>query len=1356
MALVLTIDGTDITDEVEFTKSNFVALVNGQPGVATIIYKDPNRVKSFTIGDRILLAIDGLNMWSGYLMRTRRIYPFPQNSPPSLRLFELVGLDLNVLFSKRIVFNQSDPSLKSATYPAYTNDTTVLADLFSDWIDLGGDNLDLSSLVSNVGTINQDQPASPFFPAQSWSNTMQLLARLLSPVWYLNPDRKLVWADVDVEDAPFSLTDIFSDDPEIRATQRGYREFRLTMDGTEMINDALFVGAGNGDAGLVYKRSYDSTSQILHGRWQVGGLVGGIYKQASIDRIANSYVFGSPLSKRGRKDDKVVATLSTFDAGFRVGQKINLISGVWGYDDILPVRQMRITWPVAFEPKYEMVLSHELDSPFSFFDTTNIVPYKPPPIYVPPEIPGSEPPDPPRPKPIDWRDNLEFFVETGQANDPIEPNYDDLTNSFEEFIIYQPDMNGTQVMFETFNRANSSVAWGTSTDGHVWSMYSLLTTGESAIVSTRGEETVHGPSWLYSRWQSSFGNKTNKNGAWSVPDWVLTWSWRSYYELTNPGGRVYWFRIGLRDEDTDDEPWWIKVSWNGYGVGYISDNFGNLTDINVGPPGTDNNVKTTVHLGDDDDDIKHKTCLNNTSCVERDKDKDPEGNCDDPCSELITDTFTRTVVGSLGHSDSGIEWANDAVGPSVDGARAIFGTVSRQEGASLSFTPGSQIEMTFDLQVDQQATGTQMIIELTAAKINLLSGLGQLYVVRKGSVWGESTVAYDPGTGVNHFRLLIDSMSTKVKAWRAGNPEPAGWTADVSCTGPDPFGSPDYIDFLSYNAVGGNSLTYLDNLDISGVTACTEYRFDNFNRTVTGGWGTSDAGSAWKAFSYYPLVANVYVDGSRGVIYRHGGGGNQGYVYCDDFAGPWRSEVKTSFTMLMRFTVDAISDVSNEYTIFGVHDGTGANAPDDGIALRFRSSLPAGPSLAMWVDEGTLETSFAWAEGTTYLLMWERTWEGVSRVKCWVEGSAEPDWMLSGTVSGTYTGAEFTFATQGGGTTDLDHKVSIDYIDFDYAGKPCYQDCSGTDCSEPRFDDFNRTVASGWGTSDDGHAWVATGTGGSSSVSGGSHFSSEGYTHCFSNNITQTVAGTGPWAIGSDFTLTTAIYMYGWGFTVPGTGFVMNAGQWGAGGHINVVPRLDGLVDIGVGDGFGTTWAYSQDIGWVYGVGNGGLVNIKWENTPSSSTSRVKVWGSGAEPSGWTATRALTISSASEKFSIYTQAGGPWPSTFDLYIDYIDFDFPCCVDVLPAPDKQPLSGWVCENFQGGGSAISLSNDYTLTTVSVYLNGKAETDFTADSGNSVSLGFGTTPSDSIMVCYLIAGSGSGWDNGGGGGGAPYPI
>jgi hypothetical protein len=169
----------------------------------------------------------------------------------------------------------------------------------------------------------------------------------------------------------------------------GYREMEILYDGTALINDQLAWGMGYGSDVPVFVRNQDSASQALHGLWQAGTTRYGIYKQATINRVAASIVDGSPQSKRGAKDDRKAVMITTYQPGFLPSQKVDFTSEVWGFNDVIPIRKMEVTFEAPNDPKFALVLSHEIDTPFGFVDPFSLS-YSFPPFPAIPPFPVSQ------------------------------------------------------------------------------------------------------------------------------------------------------------------------------------------------------------------------------------------------------------------------------------------------------------------------------------------------------------------------------------------------------------------------------------------------------------------------------------------------------------------------------------------------------------------------------------------------------------------------------------------------------------------------------------------------------------------------------------------------------------------------------------------------------------------------------------------------------------------------------------------------------------------------------------------------------------------------------------------------------
>jgi len=160
----------------------------------------------------------------------------------------------------------------------------------------------------------------------------------------------------------------------------GYREMEILYNGSNLVTDAMVWGAGQGAKQVRFKRTVDEDAVAAHGLWQVGDFRGDLWRQASVDKRSNSFVYGSPQNKRGGKDDAVSVSVALFKPLFEVAQKVDFTSNVYGYRDVLPIRRMRITFPTTHDARFDLVLSHSIDEPWNTFE------YWFPKIRIPPPV----------------------------------------------------------------------------------------------------------------------------------------------------------------------------------------------------------------------------------------------------------------------------------------------------------------------------------------------------------------------------------------------------------------------------------------------------------------------------------------------------------------------------------------------------------------------------------------------------------------------------------------------------------------------------------------------------------------------------------------------------------------------------------------------------------------------------------------------------------------------------------------------------------------------------------------------------------------------------------------------------------
>jgi hypothetical protein len=365
----LLIDGTSVWADTQFELAHFISQVNGVAGTCEFRVRDLDRTRAFVVGQEILLTINGLNVWRGFVAMVNRIYVFPALNVDDFglaRFIDIRGVDINILLTKRIVFDQSTPAnVLAPLLPPATADVTAIDLLLAGWLDLSGDGLDTTTLVENVADTTWTQEGRPWEGSDTWAGAMQSIANLPAAIYYINPDKQFVYTDVNTPSAPFALSDtpLFSG-----LSSFGYREMEILNDGTGLANDVMAWGIGYGSQTPVFVRDIDATSVTDHGVWQLGQTSFGVFEQATINRIAESIIDGSPSSKRGAKDDRVSVQCVTYQHGLRVADKVDFTSNVFGFNDVIPIRKMEVEFPTPTDPKYSLTLSHEIDTPFGFFD----------------------------------------------------------------------------------------------------------------------------------------------------------------------------------------------------------------------------------------------------------------------------------------------------------------------------------------------------------------------------------------------------------------------------------------------------------------------------------------------------------------------------------------------------------------------------------------------------------------------------------------------------------------------------------------------------------------------------------------------------------------------------------------------------------------------------------------------------------------------------------------------------------------------------------------------------------------------------------------------------------------------------
>ena len=386
-----------------FSTATFTTQVNGAPGDFFLQVKDLGHVDAFITGSKIRLYIDEVVRFGGFLMTATRTWPFPvldtTDDPQTVaRYWELRGVDWNILWQKKIVWDSGNPTSHiTKLYPLGTYDDTILDDILANYTDImtmmagsaidrvGQAVLDIPSIMAGKGAPNG---GAPWSAGDTLRDAFHAVARATGGIFYITPAEIVTYCDADTASSVYQL----SDQPS--GTDIGYRLLKITDAGDSLCNDAMVWGAALGSDQIVFSRNEDAASIAAHGRWQKAIYSAGLYKQASVDLVAATMVDGTPASLRGAKDNKQAFICTVNGALFGAAEKVNCISTVFGFARVLPVRKVAYTFPTPSEVFSELTLTYETDEPWSIFEQlwTKGLKYKPPqPCPNPPCIPNLPP-----------------------------------------------------------------------------------------------------------------------------------------------------------------------------------------------------------------------------------------------------------------------------------------------------------------------------------------------------------------------------------------------------------------------------------------------------------------------------------------------------------------------------------------------------------------------------------------------------------------------------------------------------------------------------------------------------------------------------------------------------------------------------------------------------------------------------------------------------------------------------------------------------------------------------------------------------------------------------------------------------
>ena len=385
--VVITVAGVNITAAVLWASATFESQLNAVPGTFEFTVKDVDHSFSFVTGSEVVLTIDGVRYYGGFLLQVQRTYPFPAMDTVTVapvdtaRYFVLRGVDYNILFDKRVLRN---PANYLVQIPNFANTMTageLIRQMCTDYLDIPS-GFDTSTYVDDL-----DPPFDPDDPSVSqgaWNQQgdtfrqqMESFTLISGAVWYFDADKNLHHHSIEsavqrwgFSDQPNRTATVSSSPVSYQGVTVGPRAIEATQDGSYKVSDALIWGGSQfagAAGGTVFARETASpgTGIVSYqiGQTHFGEPTGS--NQAGVDAIANVIVNGSPGAvgadqNRGLKYDQwsikldwyahAVPTLSGSRDHIRPGFISTITLKVFetsGTDLVqyLPLRQVTLSFP---------------------------------------------------------------------------------------------------------------------------------------------------------------------------------------------------------------------------------------------------------------------------------------------------------------------------------------------------------------------------------------------------------------------------------------------------------------------------------------------------------------------------------------------------------------------------------------------------------------------------------------------------------------------------------------------------------------------------------------------------------------------------------------------------------------------------------------------------------------------------------------------------------------------------------------------------------------------------------------------------------------------------------------------------
>jgi|WetSurMetagenome_2_1015567.scaffolds.fasta_scaffold03982_2 hypothetical protein len=369
----ITVDGSDITDDVLWNECNFTQTARVMPGTFSVGLLGSHRGHE---GQKLELFIDGQAVFAGYVTTTESSFVFPsvlEGDDTPVTKTTLSGPDVNVILDRYLIYDplkNPENDTKGINNPWYgtpgfnpgKTDAFLVAWYTGKWSKAKETGLDYTGNVDVCGVVNPNVVGRIMdWNGVSLRAAYQQWSRVTSAIFWVDPYMSLHWHSRFEVSAPFAIGD--------GEEYVNGRDLSGRTSIERQVSDTIVWGTlmSEKDPQQVDRVSYIREKSDEGGAgFQLGEWHADVHKTTSLKVRAQTIIarYKKPLD---------MVTISIFEPGIQAGMVVELLLGSHGGSYILPVKSLSITFEGMHTqrsgyPRFTLDCGIDPEDPWQVFD----------------------------------------------------------------------------------------------------------------------------------------------------------------------------------------------------------------------------------------------------------------------------------------------------------------------------------------------------------------------------------------------------------------------------------------------------------------------------------------------------------------------------------------------------------------------------------------------------------------------------------------------------------------------------------------------------------------------------------------------------------------------------------------------------------------------------------------------------------------------------------------------------------------------------------------------------------------------------------------------------------------------------